>query len=110
MSARIDPATWQSAIERNGFTQISQGMAKGDPFDLLAARAQQGETAGVPSGRVTMTMGNATDYGAQKVTVTVSVPVLCNEADISLAGEAIFLKTHQMVNEASAALGLPLLG
>lgn len=107
MSARIEVATWQSLIERQGFAEISRGLVKGDPFDILATRAAQGEAAGTPSARVTLTMGGSSDYGAKKVSITVSVPALCTEADISLAGEALFVKAHQMVNEASDALGLP---
>lgn len=109
MSARIQQAIWEKTIEQNGFTQVASGLATGDPFELLAKRAAQGEAVGQPSGRVTFTMNNAGDYGAPKVSVTLTIPVLCTEADISIAGEAAFIKSHQMVNEASAAIQLPLL-
>jgi hypothetical protein len=107
VSARIDQATWQQTIEQNGFTQIAQGMLTEDPFDLLAKRAAQGESVGQPSARVNLLLNNAGDYGAPKVSVTLTIPVLCTEADISLAGEVGFIKAHQMVNEASAAISLP---
>lgn len=107
MSARIEPATWQRTIEQNGFTQVAQGLVTEDPFELLAKRAWLSEESKVPSARMTLTLNNAGDYGAPKISVTLSVPVLCVEADISLAGEVAFIKAHQMVNEASAAIGLP---
>jgi hypothetical protein len=107
VSARIDQATWQRTIDQNGFTQVAQGLLTEDPFDMLAKRAAQGESGGQPSARVNLLLNNAGDYGAPKVSVTLTIPVLCAEADISLAGEVGFIKAHQMVNEASAAIGLP---
>lgn len=107
MSFRVDPATWQRTIDQNGFTQVAQGLMTGDPFELLAKRAMQGEQSGIPSARVSISLNNAGDYGSPKASVTLTIPVLCTEADVSLAGEAGFVKVHQMVNEASASIGLP---
>jgi hypothetical protein len=109
MSARIQQAVWERAIKQNGFTQVASELVTGDPFDLLVKRAAQGEAMHQPSARITMTLNNAGDYGAPKVSVSITIPVLCTEADISLAGEAAFIKLHQMVNEASSAVQLPLL-
>jgi hypothetical protein len=111
MSQRVSPAVWVQTIERNGFQQISEGLMSGDPFDILSKRAAQAEQAGVPCARASVMVTNASeDYSRVKVSITISVPCACGEGDISLAGEAGFIKAHQMVNEASAALGLTLLG
>ena len=107
MSTRISPAVWKQTIERNGYTEIAEGLATDEPFSLLAERATQSEQMGTPSARVSLTLGSSAEYGSLKVSVTLSVPVSCNEPDISLAGEAVFIKAHQMLNEASASLGLP---
>lgn len=99
----ISQAAWEQVIDRNGFRQVTQGTETKDPFSLLAQRA-----AAAPSsaGKVTMSVGNAADYSQVKVSVTLTIPVSMNEYDISLAGEAGFMKAREMVNEASAALGL----
>lgn len=109
MSARVQPAVWKKIIDQNGFTKESSGLASEDPFNILAQRAAHSQSAGQPIAHVTLSLNNAGEYGAPKVSVTLHVPVICGEADISLAGEAAYIKAHQMVNEASDALGLPLL-
>ena len=110
MSARILPATWKRVIDNNGFQQVSSGMNTEDPFDLLSKRAGMSEGAGQPTSGVTVFLSNSSeDYNRVKVSITIHIPCACNEADISLAGEVGFIKAHQMINEASAALSLPLL-
>jgi len=108
MSSRIEPAIWQKIIKQNGFDQTSQGVLIEEPFQLLASRVQQAVASqpAYPVGRVNVGLNNGVDYGNTKVWVSISVPVLPMESDISLAGEAAFIKVRQMVNEASAAMGL----
>jgi hypothetical protein len=111
MSSRITPATWEQVITNNEFHEVAKGLSSGDPFDILAKRAAMSENSGQPHSQVTVSLTNSSeDYSRVKVFISISIPCACNEADISLAGEAGFIKAHQMVNEASAALRLPLLG
>ena len=108
MSDRVDASTWKQVIDQNGYQEISAGLNTGDPFDLLAKRAAQAAASGLQTSRVSVNLVNShQDYNRVKVAVTVTVPCVTCEADISLAGEASFIKVRQMVGEASAALGLP---
>lgn len=108
MSTRVDSATWSQVIERNGFSNVSQGLATTDPFAILAQRAAQGEANGVPHSRVSITVKNAhPDYSRVSVAVTVSCPCASMESDITLAGEAAYTLAHHMASLQSGALGLP---
>jgi len=112
MSERIDQAIWKKTITSNGFDQTTEGQLTEDPFILLATRVANTLAANdkYPVARVNLGLTNGADYGTLKVHVSLTIPVLPMEADISLAGEAAFIKARQMVNEASAALGLEPLG
>lgn len=103
MSNSVDKAVWTRVVSRNGYTEISNQLAEGDPFHMLAMQAKQ-----APSGpaEVVMGMGNGGEFGQVKVYVQIRIPVYPHEAAINLASEAAFVKLHQLVNEASAALGL----
>jgi hypothetical protein len=104
----VDPATWQQVITRNGFQEVSQGLANTDPFAILANRAAQQEASGTPSSRVTVTLKNAhPDYNRMSVAVTISCPCASMESDIALAGEAAYTMAHHMTSLQSGALGLP---
>ena len=109
ISGRVLQSVWTKTVANHGFSQIAEGLLTEDPFDMLAKRAAQGEAGGQPSGRVTLSLSNAGEYGSPKVNISVTIPIVCAEGDISLAGEAAYIKVHQMVNEASASLQLPLL-
>lgn len=108
MAGRISSATWHRTLESNGFQTKDNGRAVDDPFYALAERASHFAASGGQVGSVQLTLSNASeDYSRRRVSITITVPCVCSEADISLAGEAAFIKAQQMVSEASAALGIP---
>lgn len=102
----VTPTTWHRIISQHGVEAHEQGTLEEDPFALLARRATDSDNV---HGQVAMTLGNSTNYAQIKVSITLTIPVAMTEQDISLAGEAAFIKLHQMVNEASDALGIPAL-
>jgi len=99
----VDPATWTRVIEKNGYREYSQGVLIEDPFQMLAVQAKE-----APSGPAEVMFGltNGGDFGQLKVYMHIKMPVFPHEAAISMATEAAFIKVHQMVNEASNAIGL----
>jgi len=107
--SNVDPVLWERTVEKNGFREIAQGVACGEPFQLLATRARTYSQNGGENAVVSLGLTNGSDYGQVKVHVGVTMPVVPTEADINLATEAIFIKCHQLVNEASSAIGLQLL-
>jgi hypothetical protein len=52
------------------------------------------------------TVGTSEDYGSVKVTFTVSIDCVQNEPSMNLAGEAIFLKAAELVNDGARVLGI----
>lgn len=95
----IQLSTWQLVCEHTGLRE--QGTLMGEPFSTLAHFAGENPT------RVTVNVGNGIDYNQVKVSVTINVACPQREDYIQLAAEAGFLKALEMVNEASATLGIP---
>jgi hypothetical protein len=94
---------WQGTLEKYGWKTEEVG---GEPFHPLALQAQQARAAGASVARVSVTAGTAMNYGEVKVSFTVSLDCLQQEASINLAGEAAFLKAVELVNDGARMLGI----
>lgn len=95
---------WTGIFERNGLQSPSAGS---EPFHPLAQLAASHKQAGYPTARVASTVGTSAEYGGVKVSFTVSVDCPQDEAHIKLAGEAVFLKAVELVNDGASFLGAP---
>ena len=56
--------------------------------------------------RISTTVGTSEDYGNMKVSFTVSIDCVQNEASMNLAGESVFLKGLELVNDGARFLGM----
>jgi len=99
----IQPSTWELVSSHTGLKE--QGTLMGEPFSTLAYHA----SASPNPARVTVNVGSGVDYNQVKVSVTINVVCPQREDFIQLAAESAFLKALEMVNEASATLGIPTL-
>lgn len=97
---------WSVVMQRYGWTTDQVGS---EPFTPLAAQVAQARAQGQGVAKVTVSAGTAHDYGAVKVSVTVSVECPQNEGSINLAGEAAFWKAAELVNDAASFVGAPTL-
>lgn len=98
---------WKAVIDRQPQAEIEEILFINDPFLALATDAEKYDVRAM---RISATASTSTDYGQQKLTVTVSGPCAPREAAINMAGEVALLKSIELVNNAARALGLPTLG
>lgn len=94
---------WSGTLEKYGWKAEEVG---NEPFHPLALQAQQARVNGQSVARVSTTVGTAEDYGNMKVSFTVSVDCVQQEATMNLAGESIFLKALELVNDGARFLGM----
>lgn len=94
---------WTGTLEKYGWKAEEVG---NEPFHPLSLQAQQARVNGESVARVSTTVGTSEDYGSIKVSFTVSVDCLQNEATINLAGECVFLKAVELVNDGARFLGI----
>lgn len=102
----ISPSTWEKVIQNNGLSR-EEGLFSGEPFGSIVGAAATMQQQGYSPAKVSVTVGNAIEYNAVKVSVTITVSCPQNEQHIQYATEVSFLKALEMVNEASDTLGIP---
>lgn len=94
---------WQGVLERYGWKTEEVG---GEPFHPLALQAQQARAQGLSVARISVTTGTSEDYGNMKVSFTVSIDCVQQEAAMNMAGECIFLKAVELTNDGARTLGM----
>jgi hypothetical protein len=94
---------WQGTLEKYGWKVEEVGA---EPFHPLALQAQQARASGQSVARVSVTAGTAESYGERKVSFTVSLDCVQQEAAINMAGEVAFFKALELVNDAAGVLGI----
>lgn len=95
---------WTGVLEKYGWKQEVVG---NEPFTPLAAACGALRSRNEPVARVSATVGTASDYGGVKVSFTVAIDTIQSESAINLAGEAVFLKAVELVNDSTSLLGIP---
>lgn len=94
---------WQGTLEKYGWKTEEVGA---EPFHPLALQAQQARASGQSVARVSVTAGTSENYGERKVSFTVSLDCVQQEAAINMAGEVAFFKALELVNDAAGVLGI----
>ncbi len=92
---------WSTTMSNHGFTN-----AGSEPFAPLENLVLQARAEGKPVSRVSITVGASEEYGALKVSATVSLECPQHEACINLAGETAFQKARELVNDVASHIGV----
>ena len=83
---------WDLVMEKSGRKPVNKHGAT-DKFRSLRVRAND------PPARVAITVGQAQDYGAMKVSATVSLECDQDEGMINKAGEIAFFKAVELLGD-----------
>ena len=95
---------WNGLIEKYGLKTEQVGE---DPFAFLRNGAGHSKANDTPTARISTTVGTSTDYGAVKVSFTVSVECNQDEGSMNMAAESIYRKAVELTNDAASHVGLP---
>lgn len=87
-------------FERHGYQVTVEEGTDIDPFLWLA---QQAKARGEPI--ATVSFRTSLDFGKANCMVSIQCPQ--DERSINLAGECVFRKAHELVNDCAAILGEP---
>lgn len=92
---------WATTMERHGWVTAQYG---DEPFTPFSSMVSQCKASGTPTARVAMTVGASEEYGAVKVSCTVSLECPQSESAINLAGDVAFQKARELVNDGASHL------
>lgn len=92
---------WSTSMSNHGFTHHGS-----EPFKPLEELVMHNRAQGMPIARVSLTVGASEDYGAVKVSATVSLECPQQESCINLAGEVAFKKARELVNDMASHVGV----
>jgi hypothetical protein len=97
---------WERVMTKFGWSQTTHGA---EPFTPLARLAEAARAEQRPISRVSMTVGTSAEFGSIKCSCTITVECPQDEGAISLAGEVVFMKALELVNDSANYLGIPTL-